>query len=429
MTIKKKIAAIALAAAVIGGGIGGATAAQAAPIAGGTITISPTSGNVNTDSVFLNSIDVSVGGPVGFRNLSGTFAFQGGVNMGAISIARTPSMLAEYGTSGLDGNPAHLDRSISPTNGYVSDKLINATDTPLVSGQFELRYYYFASTTSPNYNDPYVAIQMTYDATSGAWSVFTPAIATTVSLTAGASGTTVNLSATVKKASDGTTATAAAGNVVFKEGTTTVATVPVTSGAAAASLTGVANGSHSYTATFVPSNATYGTSTSAAASVQVGGIQQTTTINVTIPSGVGTLTLTGVPASVNLGTAVLGGGTLNASGTLGPLTVSDTRQLDYPAWSLTGQVGNFSDGSHTLDGKYLGWTPALSGTGNAGTAGAAVAAGTGNGNTGLKTVSILASGSPTDGVPNTAVTAALALAAPANTPAGAYSATLTVTLI
>ena len=174
---------------------------------------------------------------------------------------------------------------------------------------------YFASSTSPQYSDPYVSLAMTYDAVTGAWSVVVPAVAavaTTVSLSASASSSTVSLNATVKLP-DTTTATAAAGNVVFMEGVTTVATVPVASGLASASLTGVANGAHSYTAQFVPSNTVYGTSTSAVSTVQVGGVQLPSNITVTIPANVGTLTLTGVSASVPLGTAVLNSASRNGS--------------------------------------------------------------------------------------------------------------------
>lgn len=424
MIVTKKIAALVVASAILASGALVASSAQAAPISGGTLTITPTSGNVNTDTVFLNSLDINVTAPTGFQASGGTFVYQGGVELGNVSTARTAAMSSSYGTSGLDGSLTHLDRVISPTNNFLSNKLLNALTTPLATGQFELRSYYFASATAPNRaTDPYVKLDMTYDATTGAWSVFTPAAATTVSLTASASGSTVSLSATVKKA-DATTATDAAGNILFKEGATTVATVPVASGLAAASLTGVADGSHTYTAEFVPTGTAYSASTSATASVQVGGISATSTINVTVPSGVGTLTLTGVSSSVNLGTAALSGGTLNASGTL-VATVTDTRQLDYPAWSLTGQVGNFTDGSKTLDGKYLGWTPSATGVG---TAGAAVEPAPATAN-GLKTISPFATGSPSASGTVTNASSLLQLKAPSNTPAGAYSATLTLTLI
>ena len=421
MNITKKVAALAVAGAMVVGGLVVAQSASAAQIAG-TITISPTSGNVNTDVNFLNSIDVSVGAPSGFQALGGTFIYQGGVEKGNIAQARNTSMTSSAGTNGLDGNPAHLDRVIIPTNTFLSSKLLNDPSLNLATGQFELRWYYFASSTSPNRaTDPYVKLDMTYDATSGAWSVYTPAVATTVSLTAGATGSTVNLAATVKKP-DLSTASDATGNILFLEGATTVATVPVASGVANASLTGVADGSHTYTAQFVPPGSVYAGSTSSSATVQVGGITATSTINVTVPSGVGTLTLTGVSSSVNLGTAALSGGTLNASGNL-VAVVTDTRQTDYPAWSLTGVVGNFSDGTHTLDGKYLGWTPSATGVG---TAGAAVLPANPNG---LKTISTLATGAPSTSGTVTNASAVLQLKAPSNTPAGAYSATLTLTLI
>ena len=214
---------------------------------------------------------------------------------------------------------------------------------------------------------------------------------------------------------------------MFTEGATTVATVAVASGSAVATLSAVADGPHSYVATFVPTNAAvYTTSASGTASVYVGAQVATSNITTTIPSGVGTLTLTGVSTTVALGTATLSGGTLNASGTLNAV-VTDTRQLDYPAWSLTGQVGNFTAGTKTLDGKYLGWTPAVSGTAGS-VAGAIVLPATGSVN-GLKTVSTLATGAPSNAGTVTNASALLQLKAPSNTPAGAYSATLTLTLI
>ncbi|MGK2855084.1 MAG: hypothetical protein ACSLE3_13450 [Microbacteriaceae bacterium] len=437
MNIKRKIAALAVAGAMVVGGVGVAQSAQAAEIPG-VITITPTSGNVNTDVNFLYSIGVSVGAPAGYRAISGTFVFQGGVNMGAVSIVRDPSVATTFGTFGLDGNPSYADRFISPTNDYVTDKLLSQTDVPLATGAFELRNYYFASSTAPDFNDPYTKLDMTYNATSGAWAVYTAPsapIATTVSLTAGETATPgeVSLGATVKKASDGTVATAAAGNVVFKEGAATVATVPVALGLASALLTSVADGTHIYTAEFVSSNTVYSGSASLTATVVVGAVtapgSKTSNITVTIPSGVGTLTLSGVSSSVALGTASLSGGTLNASGTLNS-RVTDSRQLEYPAWSLTGQVGDFTSavGGHVLNGKYLGWTPSISGDAVGSAAGAVVLPAPGTVN-GLKTSSVLATGLPNETGTITNASALLQLKAPSNTRAGAYSATLTLTLV
>lgn len=434
MNIKSKIAALAVAGAMVVGGVGVAQSAQAAEIPG-VITITPTSGNVNTDIHFLESMAISVGAPSGSAAAGGTFVFQGGVNMGAVSIMRTPSTPTTYGTYGLDGRASYADRLISPDHPYLTDKLLSQTDVPLATGAFELRNYYFPLSTSIDLvNDPYVKLDMTYDASTGAWGLpVDPPIATTVSLTAGETVNPgeVSLAASVKKLSDGTPATAAAGVINFKEGATTVASAPVASEAASALLTGVADGTHIYTAEFVPSDTVYAGSTSLPATVVVGAVtapgSKTVNITTTIPSGVGTLTLSGVSSSVALGTATLSGGTLNASGTLNAV-VTDSRQLDYPAWSLTGQVGNFESGSHTLNGKYLGWTPSVTGDATGSHAGAAIAPAPGTG-AGLKNIRTMATGSPSAAGDITNASALLELKAPADTPAGEYAATLTLTLI
>ncbi|MBC7594384.1 MAG: Ig-like domain repeat protein [Kineosporiaceae bacterium] len=435
MSIKKKLVAVAVASALILGGVGAAQTAQAAPISGGSITLTPSSGNVS-DQYFVTGMTVSAGAPVGYRAASSTWIFQNGVNMGGFSSLRKPATdSTTYGSYGLDGSPASLDRSISPGNPYLTNKQLtglNFSGTPsiLQTGNFELRYYYHALSTSLDLvNEPYATIALNYDSVSGAWGpVGQPAIATTVSLSASASGSAVNLGAIVKLA-DSSTATAAAGNVVFVDGATTVATVAVVSGAASASLTGVSTGSHNYTAQFVPTNTTFSGSTSAASTVQVGGIQQTTTTSVTVPGGIGSLSLTGVSSSVALGTAALNttSNTLDASGTLNAI-VKDTRQTDAASWSLTGQVGDFTAaGSKTISGKYLGWTPSVL-NGSIGSAGSAVLPYSTSGN-GLKDISPLSNGAPSYAGDLTTVSAVLLLKAPAKTAAGAYTATLTLTLI
>ncbi|NYF09059.1 putative cell wall-binding protein [Leifsonia sp. AK011] len=180
----KSFAALAIAGAVMAGGLAVAQSASAAEIPG-TITLTPTSGNVS-DSNFLTGIAVSVGAPEGYRALSGTFVYQGGTEIGAIAQARRPSMAVTAGANGFDGQPINLNRSIIPTNTYVSNKQLNAL-SGLQSGAFELRYYFFASDAQPNRaTDPYVSLDMTYDATSGAWSVVTAPEPVTVERIAGA---------------------------------------------------------------------------------------------------------------------------------------------------------------------------------------------------------------------------------------------------
>ena len=434
--MSKKVSSLVVVGAIVAGVLGFAQSAQADVISGATITLGTTSGTSSTSgtNAMFASISTSTGCPVGYRASSGTVAWQGGVSKGSLATVRTPSTTL-YGATGLDGNAINMDSSGGP-NPYVNNKGLSALTSPLTAGNWELRVYCFASSTTPDYaTDKYMTLAMTLDG-SGNWAVYVaPAAAenTIASLTAG-SGTaagTVNLAVTVKK-TDLTTATAAVGNVQFLEGSTVLATVTLASGIALYTTPVVVDGLHIYTAQFVTTNAaTYASSPlSGTASVLVGGQTSTTVIDLTIPSGVGSLTFTGVPSTVTLGTAVLTGGELVATGTLGTITVTDSRQLGSVAWSLTGQSTDFTVGGLTISGKYLGWTPALVGSSNAGTAGAAVVAGTGNSNTGLRTVSSLAiAAGPVDGKPTTAVSAGLRLAAPANTPAGRYTATLTVTLI
>jgi hypothetical protein len=346
-------------------------------------------------------------------------------------------MASTYGTTGLDGSLTHLDRVLSPTNDFLSNKLLNQLTTPLVTGQFELRSYYFASATAPNRaTNPYVALTMTYDATTGAWAVFVPATATSVSLTAAttANAGEVALAATVKNAAGTATLTGVTGSITFNEGATPVGTVVVANGLASTTLTGVANGIHTYTATFVPTGTLFAGSTSGTASVTLGAITAPgstgTTVTTAIPdtTAANILTLSGVTSSVALGTATLQSGVLFASGNTFAV-VTDTRQLDKAGWTLTGQISDFArtGGGLALSGSYLGWVPSVSGTATNSVAGATVAPAPVSAN-GLKTVSTWATGAPFAGGTVTNAAANLQLKAPTNTPNGAYTATLTVTL-
>lgn len=439
MKLHKKVATVLATGALVVAGLTIAPVAAQADQIPGTITITPTSGNVS-DQYFLTSIATSVGAPVGYRAASTNQIFQNGVLVGNMSNLRTTSMASTYGTNGLDGNPAYMDRSVTASNNFVTNKQLNSASltgpgAPLQTGTFELRYYFHASSTSLDLvNDKYLSLTLTYNATTGAWSIPVAATATSVSLTAGttANAGEVALAATVKNAAGTSTLTAAAGNIVFKEGTTTVATVAVASGVASTTLTGVANGTHTYTAEFQPSDALYSGSTSSTATVQLGAIvapgSGTSNITVAIPTGVGNLYLTSYSTSVNLGTAVRNGSTLDASGTLNAV-VTDERQVEYPAWNLNGQVTDFTKpGGAVLDGKYLGWTPSVAVNTIGSTAGPVVAPAPTSTN-GLKTVSLLATGAPSYNGTVTTASAVLLLKAPVNTPAGAYSATLTLTLI
>jgi len=397
----------------------------------GSVVITPTSGNVNTDTVFLTSIATKGGDAT--ATTGATYVFQNGVSLGAISATRTPSSPASYGTFGFDGLNAFADRSVVTANPYVSDRLLNATAVPLATGAFELRYYWSGSVPNPDL-DSYVTLPMTYNSATGAWSVLPEPTPTTLSLSASASGTSVTLSAVVKRLDTAATASTASGSLVFTEGTVAVATVPVSAGGASVVLANVAAGSHTYAAEFVPDYSfTFSGTTSADATVTVGGVSTGGGVGITFDIAAGTnggaLQLTSHDSTVALGTATIGGGTFNASGTLHAV-VDDSRQAGSPDWNLTGVMGDFAAGTKTLSGKYLGWTPAVA-AGSVGNAGAVVLPAPGSVN-GLKTSSQLSYGSTSAADPQvttTTVTALLALKAPKNTAAGNYAGVLTLTLI
>lgn len=246
-----------------------------------------------------------------------------------------------------------------------------------------------------------------------------------VSPTSAAPGDPVNLSATVSPSN-------AAGNVDFFDGGSMIGSpVPVSGGTASTSVSTLACGSHTIVAKFVPTDPNaFGASQSSGQSVTITGpacaLQGSETINVAIPNtGAFTFTVSATP--VDLGTATANGNNLEATGQLSPVTVSDTRNTT-PGWSVTGQVGDFSDGTHTINGDSLGWTPAVT-TPNAAndvTAGTAVAPGS---NPGLKEGSGLASAGANQGAGDTTLGGGLDLVVPSTQNAGSYSTTLTITAI
>ena len=257
---------------------------------------------------------------------------------------------------------------------------------------------------------------------------------TTTALTAtpnsAAPGDAVALDATVTANSGSTTPV---GNVQFVDGATPLGS-PVAvnaSGAASSSITSLGCGTHSIIAKFAPTDPNaFAASTSSAVTVTINGaacaLSGTETVNVAIPNtGAFTFTVDGTP--VSLGTATANGNNLEATGQLSPVTVSDTRNT-VPGWSVAGQTSDFSDGTHTIDGNSLGWTPAIT-TPNAAndvTAGTAIAPGS---NPGLKQGGDLASAAATKGSGTTVLGGGLDLVVPASTNAGSYSATVTLTAI
>jgi hypothetical protein len=141
-----------------------------------------------------------------------------------------------------------------------------------------------------------------------------------------------------------------------------------------------------------------------------------------------TISVAGTTVTLPASTLSPDGTTLLTTGPINNVTVTDLR-LGNIGWNARGQVGDFTGpAGATIAGSALGWTPSLvsASSGQTATAGGTVAPNIGQG---LKATSTLGS-SPSGASRGTAVFGAgLELRAPTTTPAGTYTATLTLTVI
>ncbi|WP_433083566.1 Ig-like domain repeat protein [Dactylosporangium sp. CA-052675] len=244
-----------------------------------------------------------------------------------------------------------------------------------------------------------------------------------------APGTNVTVTATVSPA-------AATGTVEFKEGATTLFTAPSGSGTFTFSSAALSLGTHNITATFHAANAAaYGDSTSSAATVVIASDTTTATenIQVGVPQEQGVFTMTVDPGIVDMGTAHLQGTGdarhFHAEGNLKNVNVSDGRDQTVPGWSVTGQVGDFTntaDATKKFSGTSLGWQPAVVAQNAAGNVVAGPAVGTGV-NPGLTSASSLGGAQAGKGLGDSKLGAALSLDFPKGTTPGTYAATITIT--
>jgi hypothetical protein len=279
--------------------------------------------------------------------------------------------------------------------------------------------------------------------TATAYTVSTPsAVNTTTSLAvvpggSAAPGTPVALTATV-------TPSNAAGTVTFTDATTGTAlgTAAVSGGSASLTVSTLAQGDHSLTASFAPTDSTaFAASTATAVPFTVtaptgGGTGGSSTGSESINTSVapGALALSVAGSQVNLPALALNN-TSTQFTTAGPIqtvTVTDTR-AGAPGWSLSGQVADFASGSHTINAENLGWAPNLVNKGDSVkvTLGGNVAPANGVGSAdtgvlGLKSSRTLASAA---GLGTAQLGADLSLVAPTSTVAGAYTGVLTLTVM
>lgn len=130
---------------------------------------------------------------------------------------------------------------------------------------------------------------------------------------------------------------------------------------------------------------------------------------------------------VDMGTATEELDRFTAAGVIKPITVTDTR-LGGPQWSISAQVGDFTSGSQSFSGKYLGWTPTVVTEGAGAVAGAPVAPGFGSGY-GLSVTSTLGQATTGHARGSGTLGADLELAVPIEVASGTYTAQLTLTAL
>ncbi|WP_052432739.1 Ig-like domain-containing protein [Streptacidiphilus carbonis] len=262
---------------------------------------------------------------------------------------------------------------------------------------------------------------------------------TSLAVTPGGSaapGDPVALTATV-------TPSDAVGSVTFRDAGNgaTLGTVALSGGSASLTVSNLAEGDHSLTASFTPADpAAFAASSATAVPFTVtaptgggsGSATGTENINTTVAPGALALSVAG--NQVNLPAMALNTTSTQFS-TAGPIqtvTVTDTR-AGAPGWSLSGQAADFTSGTGTISAQNLGWAPnlvtkddnvKLALGGNVAPANAVPS--TDSGVLGLKSSRTLASAT---GLGTAQLGADLSLVAPTSTVAGRYTGVLTLTVM
>jgi len=128
-------------------------------------------------------------------------------------------------------------------------------------------------------------------------------------------------------------------------------------------------------------------------------------------------------AKATFGTATLVDGRSTSTAQLPAVTVNDQRLASKPGWSLTQTVADFTNGSATIDKKYLGVAPKVTSTGTGAAAASAQVADS------AVYPSAFASAAAGSGTGVTTLGADLTLKAPADAAAGTYTSKMTLTLV
>lgn len=377
-------------------------------------------------------VNTAVGCPDGFRASSRTFLFwPDGTRVPAFAATTRMNETAGYG---LDGQPIHL-------TGVFASAWSNLTDLAMLrTGAATLVVTCDPGGPSdPDLNDSSQPVgnakyftlprQLEIDVANNTWRVAGGPVeeadtTTTLTPTANNDGS-VTLTATVAPAG-------ATGDVTFTDvgAGAAVGTDALVGGAASVTVGGLPAGrQYTFRAEYAgdpghrPSTSNDANVTTVAEPTPPK--QEQTEVTVTIPASAATgLQLTVTAGGASLGEATLNGSQFEANGTLGEVRVTDNRD-PRNGWALNGQASDFVKSGApgtTFSAAALGWTPKL--VSGPGAAGNAVAPGAG-----LSTQRTLASLQAGAMAAETRVDADLMLRVPQETPEGAYSATLTLTLI
>lgn len=435
MSLKRALAGLMLGTLTAAAALAPALPASASdddPNRIGSLIVAPTSGTL-TDGGKWTSVSTAAGQicPAGFRSRSFLHAFKDGLSdfdvWQSIGAGARPTNypLSDGTTLGI----VATDTTISRNGDYAwsSTWAGNSADPLLVPpGLYELRHTCQAGSNYA-FTDKYYAawFQVNEDRT---WQIVDgPAQKTATTTSVVASGTTstaVTLTATVSPAE-------ATGTVTFKNGGTAIGDpVAVTGGAASVQVSGLSpSTAYEFTADYSGDSSHQPSSGSASVTTPavVAADTATATATVTVPVAASQAP-TGLKISVEPGAVTLtgpaeraAGQAWTATGQLGNVTVNDDRQdATSGAWTLNGKSSAFTSGTNTIAASNLGWTPSkVTGPGSAGATA-----------TDLSSDKPLAAGTATTD-PNAATTvgAGLTLVVPATAANGAYTATLTLTLI
>jgi hypothetical protein len=269
----RRFAAVLATGALVAAGLTlTATAANADSITGniklftsgsaaGTISAKQIIAGSSTTNPMLWGLTVDQACPAGYRGAEIFTVFQGNTKVGTLGSTGYPADDGVLGTNGLSPADTSIAMDESPTapaqNPKVdNNKSLEVAAPTLATGSFELRYYCGADLQGQfDYvNDKFFTLTLNFDKTAHTWSTPVPKIGTTTSITAGANADkSVTIATTIKKASDGTTATAATGTATVNQTAPSAAvlgTVTVTAGLATFTTGVLAVGTYTFTVTY-----------------------------------------------------------------------------------------------------------------------------------------------------------------------------------